>query len=474
MTASELAALTPLAALGLTSLAIVMAIAVRRHHAAAFALTLAGLLIAGLGIIPASAAAPIVAGELFRIDELSLGITGVFVITAIVVALMSRPYLAHISDRPEEYYALLAIATAGGVALVSTNHLAGLFIAIETMSVALYGLIAYARQRMLSIEAAIKYLIMTGAASAVLLFGVALIYVDTGGLSFASIATAASGTFSHAGLAGLALMIAGLAFKLAVAPFHMWVPDVYQGAPAPVAALIATISKGAVVIVSFRMLSATGALAHPEPLAILTALAIASMVAGNLLALLQTRVKRLLAYSSIAHLGYLLVGVIAADALGLEAVVFYLVAYFLMTLLAFGVVAALSTPSEDADALATFRGLCFRRPLLGLTLVISLLSLIGVPLTAGFMAKVYVLAAGASQALWSLVITLAVTSAVGAFYYIRLIAVTLARPEAAELETRTSVEMGTLLAVLAIGVVLAGAAPWLLDPLLTRAAGGLF
>jgi NADH-quinone oxidoreductase subunit N len=471
MTSSELVSLLPLVALGVTSVAIVMVVAVRRHHAAAYALALAGLAIALFALPWASSVAPTAAGELFQIDGLALGMTGVFVVAALIVALMSRPYLALVSDHPEEYYALLAIATAGGAALASTDHLVGLFIAIETMSVALYGLIAYARQRLLSLEAALKYLIMTGAASAVLLFGAALLYADTGGLTFDAIAHAAAGSFSHAGLAGLALVIAGLAFKLAVAPFHMWVPDVYQGAPAPVAALIATVSKGAVVIVSFRMLSATGALAHPEPLAILSALAIASMVAGNLLALLQTRVKRLLAYSSIAHLGYLLVGVIAADALGLQAVVFYLVAYFLMTLLAFGVVAALSTSAEDADSFATFRGLCFRRPLLGLALVISLLSLIGVPLTAGFIAKVYVLAAGTNEGLWTLVITLAITSAVGAFYYIRVIALTLSRSESAELETRTTVEMGTLLAVLAIAVILAGAAPWLLDPLLLHVVG---
>ncbi len=471
MTRSDLVATSPLAALGLTAVAIVLAVSVRRHHATALAITLAGFAIALAALAPAAGAAPAAAGELFVVDDLSLLVTGLLVAASAVVALLSRPYLARVTDRPEEYYALLVIAAAGGAALASTDHLAGLLIAVETMSVALFGLIAYTRERRLSIEAALKYLIMTGAASAVLLFGAALIYADAGGLSFDAIAArAADGALADLELAGIALVVAGLAFKLAIAPFHMWVADVYQGAPAPVSALIATVSKGAVVIVLFRMLAVTGALDHPEPAAILSALAVLSMIAGNLLALLQKRIKRLLAYSSIAHLGYLLVAVIAAGPAGLGAMLLYLAAYFLMTLLAFGVVTALSSVEGDADSIEAYRGLCYRRPLLGIALVLSMLSLIGVPLTAGFIAKVYVLAAAAQGALWGLVVAVAVTTAIGAFYYVRVILVTLTRPDAAELETRTSVETGALLAALAIALVLVGVAPWVFDPLLARAA----
>ena len=471
---ADLAPLAPLAILAVTPLVVTVAISVRRHHALALVITLAGLAAAVAAVPAALAAAPATAGALVTVDALSLSFTLLIALGTAVVALMSRPYLARSERRPEEYYVLLGIAATGAAALVSTEHLAGVILAVETLSVALFGLIAYPRDRAGAIEAGLKYLIMTGAASAVLVFGAALLYADIGGLTFDDIAARASGGFSVVGLAGLALVIAGLAFKLALAPFHMWAPDVYQGAPAPVSALIATVSEGAVAALAFRMLSATGALTEPALAAIVAGLAVVSMAAGNLLALLQTRVKRLLAYSSVAHFGYLLVAVMAAGPLGVEALLFYVAAYFVMTYLAFGVVTALSGRAGDADALDHFKGLCWRRPVLGIALVLSSLSLLGVPVTAGFIAKLYVLAAGASEARWGLVVAIALTTAISAFYYLRLVVVSLSRPAEDPRGDDRSLEAAALLTVLVALLIALGVAPGILEPLATRAADALF
>jgi NADH-quinone oxidoreductase subunit N len=218
----------------------------------------------------------------------------------------------------------------------------------------------------------------------------------------------------------MALMITGIGFKLAVVPFHMWTPDVYEGAPAPVTAFVATVSKGALfglLLRYFREAPATGGTVF----LVFTIIAIASMVVGNLLALLQNNVKRILAYSSIAHLGYLLVAFQAGGLLGGRAATFYLTAYFVTTLGAFGVVSVLSAGDRDADRIEDYRGLFWRRPALAGVLVVMLFSLAGIPLTAGFLGKFYVVAAGAASATWLLLLVLVTTSAIGIYYYLRII-----------------------------------------------------
>ena len=214
-------------------------------------------------------------------------------------------------------------------------------------------------------------------------------------------------------LAGLAMILVGVGFKLALAPFHMWTPDVYQGAPAPATAFLATVSKGAVFAVLLRYFAALGAAESGSLRAVLTLIAILSMFVGNLLALMQANVKRILAYSSIAHSGYLLVALLAARAYAPLAASYYLLAYFVTTLGAWGVVAALSTQEGDADSLEDYRGLAWRRPWLGGALTAMLLSLAGIPLTAGFIGKFYLLTAGVAGRMWLLVIMLVINSAIG-------------------------------------------------------------
>jgi NADH-quinone oxidoreductase subunit N len=219
----------------------------------------------------------------------------------------------------------------------------------------------------------------------------------------------------------MALIVTGFGFKLAVVPFHLWTPDVYEGAPAPVTGYIATVSKGAMFALLLRYFYRTGAHQLAPLFLVFSIIAIASMFAGNIMALLQDNVKRILAYSSIAHLGYLLVAFQASGNLARTAVAFYLVAYFVTTLGAFGIVGILSDDTKDADSLENYRGLFWRRPAVAAVFTAMLFSLAGIPVTAGFIGKFYVVAAGASAALWSLVIILVITSAIGLYYYLRIV-----------------------------------------------------
>jgi NADH-quinone oxidoreductase subunit N len=230
-------------------------------------------------------------------------------------------------------------------------------------------------------------------------------------------------------LPGVALIVTGIGFKLALVPFHMWTPDVYEGAPAPVTAFVATVSKGAMFALLLRYFNQSGFSHGLAPLVLVfSIIAIASMVTGNLLALLQNNVKRILAYSSIAHMGYLLVAFQVGGPMGASAAIFYLVAYFVMTLGAFGVVTVLSERERDADLLEDYRGLFWRRPALALVFTAMLLSLAGIPLTAGFLGKFYLIAAGASVGAWALILILVITSAIGLFYYLRIVVTLYAQP----------------------------------------------
>ena len=222
-------------------------------------------------------------------------------------------------------------------------------------------------------------------------------------------------------LVGIGLIVVGFGFKLALVPFHLWTPDVYQGAPAPVTAFIATVSKGAMFAVLLRYFTIIDVRTHHTLFLIFAIFAVASMVAGNLLALLQSNVKRLLAYSSIAHLGYLLVAFLAGGALAATAITFYLVAYFVTTIGAFGVVTVLSSADGEAEHLDDYRGLFTRRPRLSAVFMAMLLSLAGIPLTAGFVGKFYLTVAAGGAALWPLLIVMMITSGIGLFYYLRVV-----------------------------------------------------
>ncbi len=424
LTCAGLTAILPLLVLTATAVVVMLAVCIRRSHSLAVWLTLLGLAGAFASLWVAAPLTPIQVTPLLTIDRYALFYMGLIIAATFATVVMSYAYLEKQTGYHEELYILIVVAALGSSVLVASSHFVSFFLGLELLSVALYAMCAYLRTRKLPLEAGIKYLVLAAASAAFLLFGMALVYAQLGTMEFGKIAAMLSGGVSYSNallLPGLALMVTGIGFKLAVVPFHMWTPDVYEGAPAPVTAFIATVSKGAMVALLLRYFYETGTQNLGAVFLVFSIIAIASMVVGNLLALLQNNVKRILAYSSIAHLGYVLVAFLAGGARAAEAVTFYLIAYFITTLGAFGVVSALSNGDRDADSIEDYRGLFWRRPLLTGVFTLMLLSLAGIPLTAGFVAKFFLVAAGASSALWALVFVLIVSSVVGLFYYLRIL-----------------------------------------------------
>ena len=480
MTLADLHAILPIALLAVTAVAVMLSIAFRRSHAVAAVLSLVGLIASLIAVPGAASEMPRPVTPLIVIDGYALFFMSLLLVATLAVVLLSYSYLEQYGGHCEEFYILLILATLGAVVMVVSNHFASFFLGLEVLSVALYGLITYLRTREWGIEAGLKYLILAAASAAFLLFGMALVYAVSGTMELDRIASLLFTGNRDVGVllrAGAAMIVVGVGFKLGVVPFHMWTPDVYQGAPAPIAAFLATVSKGAVFVLALRFLGAAAVRGSTHLAVPLAAISIASMFVGNLLALLQTCVKRILAYSSIAHLGYLLVAFLAGGDLGIEGVSFYLTAYFSTILGAFGVVTVLSSPDRDADTIEDYRGLFWRRPWLAGLFTVQLLSLAGIPLTAGFVAKFYVLAAGVGAYLWLMVIALVVSSVIGLYYYLRLI-VTMFLPvlDSKEIVERVALTWaeGTTLAVLGAIVLWLGVYPGLFIDVIQSATVGFW
>ena len=400
--------------------------------------------------------------------------------------LISYGYLERREEHPHDYYTLLLLATLGGAVLVASTHFASFFLGLEVLSVSLYTLIAYPRLRAGFIEAGVKYLVLAAATAAFLLFGMALVYAELGTMSlnaFAHLHVTGGGPAETSLLiGGLALIIVGIGFKLGVVPFHMWTPDVYQGAPAPVTAFVATVSKGAMVALLLRYFRQVSLTPHDTVWLIFAIIAAASMIAGNLLALLQANVKRLLAYSSIAHLGYILVAFLAV---GRRRRSPWASTWWPTSSPRWG-------PSASSGALRgrgprrrridDYRGLGARRPLLAATFAVSLFSLAGIPLTAGFLGKFYVVTAGAGSQLWWLLIVLVASSTIGLYYYTRIVVAMYVQQPADELSvsgpggslTLAGSRAGDLVLVVVTGLVLfLGIYPSPLIRLLEHVVAGL-
>jgi NADH-quinone oxidoreductase subunit N len=433
MSRTDFVALLPLMIVPMSAVILMLAIAIRRNHQAAAVISLAGLC-AGFGSLVF--AAPILPRQVtpfFILDSYSFLYMAVLLCAAAFVFLLAYDYLKRRQEHPEEFYLLVLLATTGAMVLVASRNFAAFFLGLELLSVALYALIAYVRTESISIEAGIKYLVLAASSSSVLLFGIALIYAESGSMELSQFTTAMTRTAGHANpflvVAGLMLVLTGVGFKLAVVPFHLWTPDVYEGAPLPVTAFIASVSKGGMFALLLRWFHVNSGDIAGAPGVVLSILAIASMLTGNLLALRQTNVKRILAYSSIAHMGYLLVALLAGGALGAPAATYYLTAYMVTILGAFGVMTALSGWQREAMSLDSYRGLFWKRPLLAAAFTIMLFSLAGIPFTAGFLGKFYVLMAGAAASRWVLLFTLIVSSTIGLFYYLRVVVVMYAQPE---------------------------------------------
>jgi NADH-quinone oxidoreductase subunit N len=433
MTLNFLLLLLPYLVLVVTIVVVLLTIAFYRQHALIAGLSLVGITASFLSLTVAWQQSPgSVVSSLLLVDHIGLLFTGILLLATFIVILMSYAYLQKLTIQPEEYYLLLLLATLGGSILVVSNHFASLFLSLEILSVSLYGLIGYLRGREESIEAAIKYLILAGISVAFMMFGVALIYTDQGTLVFNQLVFSSgsdTGLHNVLMLTGFGMFFVGVGFKLAVVPFHMWTPDVYQGAPVPISGYVATISKGAMFALLLRLSIASKFLEVPVIVLVLTVIAVLSMLVGNLLALLQNNVKRILAYSSIAHLGYLLVALLANTGIAIVAATFYIMAYFVTTLGAFGIISVMSDPTGDADEIDDYRGLFWRRPWLAGIFSLALFSLIGIPLTAGFVGKFLVLTAGVGATKWLLAIVLVVSSAISLYYYLKIIVAMFREPE---------------------------------------------
>jgi NADH-quinone oxidoreductase subunit N len=323
-----------------------------------------------------------------------------------------------------EVFPLALFALGGMMVFCAANDLLTMFVALEVLSLPLYLMCGLARRRrLLSQEAAVKYFLLGAFASAFFLYGLALLYGYAGSVELARIAAAAAGTDRSDTLlfGGLALLVIGLLFKASVGPFHAWTPDVYQGAPTPVTAFMAACTKVAAFGAILRVLTVTFGSTRWEWRGVLWAVAVISMVIGAVLGLTQTDVKRMLAYSSIAHAGFLLVGAIAITTQGLSGTLFYLLAYGFSTLAAFGVVSLVRSADGEATHLSSWAGLARRSPLVAAVFAFLLLALAGIPLTSGFISKFAVFKAAIDDGMAPLVVIALVASAVAAFYYLRVI-----------------------------------------------------
>lgn len=434
-------------------------------------------------------------GDMIVLDSFRLGFTLVFLIVAALTVLVSAIWVEWENLPAGEFHTLLLFATVGMMLMASGNDLVIIFLGLEILSIATYVMAGFRRTDLRSNESSMKYFILGSFSSAFLLYGIALVYGATahevagqplpaaGTTNISLIAErVGDGIFPPLLFAGVAMLLVGFSFKIALAPFHVWTPDVYEGAPTPVTAFMAAGPKAAgfaafmrVFLFAFPFVAATGtelgtgAQLHEAWLGALWLLAVLTMTLGNVVALVQTNVKRMLAYSSIAHAGYALVGFVAAGGAqadsaqqrdAVAAVIFYLLVYAVMNLGAFAVVTLIARSGDRRTDVEDYRGIGFQSPALSLTLSLFLLSLLGVPLTAGFMGKVVVFSEALSQNLYLLVVIGVLNTAVSVYYYLRLIVVMFFRERTTEWHApRIPASLAFVLILTVIGVLYLGLFP---------------
>jgi NADH-quinone oxidoreductase subunit N len=426
----DLRPIAPALIVTLTGLFVLLAQAFtpRGKAAPSQALSVTGLAAALLSVwlLATGGARGAVMAQAVAADDLALFLQAVILVIAAIAVLLSRSYLEANGMERGEHYALLLFSVVGMLGLVSGLELVSLFVALEIMSIALYGLAGMERGRAQSQEAALKYFVTGAFSSAFFLYGIALLYGVSGSTQLGRVAqqlTLLSPDASGLAILGTALLLVGFAFKIASVPFHMWAPDVYEGAPTPTTAFMAAGVKAAAFGALLRVLgfALPSLAAHWRPL--VAVLAVVTMVVGNLAALAQPRLKRMLAYSSIAHTGYLLTALVAAPGLAGEAMLFYLVAYAAVNLGGFGVIAALAREGREPARIDDLAGMAQRRPALAAALAVYLVSLTGIPLTAGFVGKFYLFNAAVAAGWVPLAIVGVLMSVVSAYYYLGVVVV---------------------------------------------------
>lgn len=435
--------------------------------------SLSGLVIAaGVTVAMWGGSFPSIFNNMLAVDNFALFFKLLFLGIAFLVILASVDYASKFSHFRGEYYALVLLSTLGMMLMAATSDLISIYIALELTSISLYALVGFLKDAK-STEASLKYLLLGAIASAVLLYGMALIFGFTGKTQLGEIAQVIQSmpletlVASPALILGVVLLIAGFGFKIAAVPFQMWVPDVYEGAPTPITAFLSVASKAAGFAIILRVfLSAFGL---PEWLSmnwgiIFAALAVIGMTLGNIAALPQTNIKRMLGYSSIAQAGYLMVGLAAmgfspaADILGQSGVLFFLASYALTNMGAFIAIIAISN-KLGSDRIEDYSGMGKRAPLVALALTLSLISLIGMPPAAGFMAKFYIFSAAIQQNLLWLVIIAVINSVISAYYYLRVVKVMWLGQAVSEEKVPSSGALRLALFLSCLGVLLLGIIP---------------
>ncbi|HQZ27461.1 MAG TPA: NADH-quinone oxidoreductase subunit N, partial [Verrucomicrobiales bacterium] len=425
-------------------------------------------------------------------DKLALFFKGIAVLTTLIVLVMSVDYTPIVLDqtaKPEpgahrqaglgEFYTLPVFACAGLMWMASANNLVSIFVALETVAIAFYIMVSYMRRNVGSLEAGVKYLILGALSTGFLVYGFAWLFGITGSMELPAIAAALAkpDINTTTALFAFGLLFVSLAFKIGAAPFHLWIPDVYQGAPTPITAFLSVASKAAGFIITLRLVSpflASAPLVGKVTM-VLSAAAILTLLVGNLAALPQKNFKRLLAYSSIAHAGFLMMALASSPRAGVvqdpngltpaAVIAFYLGAYLLMTLLAFLVMTAVR-PTISGEEIESFKGLAKRSPFLSFALLISMASLAGVPLTAGFFGKFFVFKLAVESQQWVLLAVGLIGAAAGFYYYLKVAAAMfLSKPGAGEGEA-SSIAVSPLtkvtMVLLMILIVLAGVNPSLI------------
>lgn len=403
-------------------------------------------------------------GDAMHLDKFGLWLTIAIAVAVLLGALLADDYLRREGIDGPELYVLFMLAAIGGVVMASANDLIVLFLGLEILSISMYVMAASHRKRSKSQESGLKYFILGGFSSAFFLYGVALIYGAAGSTRFDKIiagfdqVVSADKQHDALALAGVALLLVGLAFKVAAVPFHFWAPDVYEGAPTPVTAFMASAGKAAAFGAMLRVLTEALPQWRDDYQPAIWLLAVLTLVGGSVMAVVQTNVKRMLAFSSISHAGFILVGVEAAahgdGGPGVSSVLLYLLVYTVLVMGTFGVITAVGRTGDEATGLDGFRGLAKNKPMLALAMTVLLLAQAGVPLTSGFVAKFGVISAAVVEESYAIAIIAMVSAVIAAFLYLRImISMWIAEPEAGD-DAREAVKVPSLLAI-AIGLSVA-------------------
>ncbi len=365
-------------------------------------------------------------GDAIVIDGFAVFFMVVTAIAVILGALVGDAYLRREDEVGPEFHVLMLLSASGGMLMASANDLIVLFLGLEILSIALYVLAGFNGRRQESHEAAMKYFVLGAFSSALLLYGIALIYGATGSTNLPNIAAfLATNVVSGDGLllAGMALILVGLGFKVAAVPFHTWTPDVYQGAPSPVTGFMAAAAKAAGFAGLLRVFFSTFSALQLDWQPIIGVLAVASLLLGSVVAIVQSDIKRMLAYSSISHAGYVLVGLQAASPRGIAGSLFYILAYTFMVLGSFAIVTVVGRRGDASHDIESYRGLAKNRPTLALAFTVLLMAQAGIPFTSGFLAKFYVIAAAVDSGSYILGVIAMLAAVIAAFFYLRVIVV---------------------------------------------------